>query len=206
MDWIIRTSSGRLACPGSPDERLLNRTSGSAARPVLISRASRSSLALYRKVTTWACIREWGKCRVSAPTTIGPRATPHLICRCVTRSVVICKDYYYDSDDDDAVTYGRCVDRLVPRQQQQRRHHVRSRDAVRLDRHRRGRRTGRRAAHRVRQASRRRRRPVPGLSAAQQRAVGAHHPARQEARRRHLPLQPSRLDHQTQVHGTQRHR
>jgi len=84
VDWIMRTSSGRLACPGSPDERLLNRTSGSAARPVLISRASRSSLALYRKVTTWACIREWGKCRVSAPTTIGPRATPHLICRCVT--------------------------------------------------------------------------------------------------------------------------
>ena len=25
-----------------------------------------------------------GKCRVPAPTTIGPRATPHLICKCVT--------------------------------------------------------------------------------------------------------------------------
>ena len=31
-----------------------------------------------------ACIRAGGKCRVPAPTTIGPRAMPHLICRCVT--------------------------------------------------------------------------------------------------------------------------
>jgi len=35
-------------------------------------------------VVTGACFREGGKCRVPAPTTIGPRATPHLICRCVT--------------------------------------------------------------------------------------------------------------------------
>jgi len=29
-------------------------------------------------------MREGGKCRVPAPMTVRPRATPHLICRCVT--------------------------------------------------------------------------------------------------------------------------
>jgi len=35
-------------------------------------------------LVTGACIREGGKCRVPAPMTVGPTATPHLICKCVT--------------------------------------------------------------------------------------------------------------------------
>jgi len=31
-----------------------------------------------------ACIRKGGKCRVPGPMTVGPTATPHLICKCVT--------------------------------------------------------------------------------------------------------------------------
>ena len=31
-----------------------------------------------------ACIQKGDKCRVPAPMTVRPRATPHLICRCVT--------------------------------------------------------------------------------------------------------------------------
>jgi len=49
------------------DIQHLYKTSGSAARPVLVSRASRSALASYRKVTTCHCLwcACWG-CAISA--------------------------------------------------------------------------------------------------------------------------------------------
>ena len=68
------TNSGRaLSSAHCPSRYILSisrsssLTSGSAARPVLVSRASRSALASYRKVTTCRCLCYacWG-CAISA--------------------------------------------------------------------------------------------------------------------------------------------
>lgn len=57
-----------------------------------------------------------------------------------------------------------------------------------------------------RKASGRRRQALPGLSSTQHRSVGPHHQTLQEAGRRHLPMQPFRFHHSSQVHDTERHR